>query len=250
MAYYESAQGLSEYLLFHYGAADDILPVPFGPRDALHYPVRAVEALLDLPLAPDARALDLGCAVGRSTFELARHAREVVGIDFSTAFVQAADQLARDGRLDYAFVVEGDLRQPAIATVPADIDRTRATFRHGDATALPEDLGLFDVIFMANLIDRLHRPAACLASLARHLRPGGQLLITSPYTWMETYTPKAEWLGGVERDGKPVTTLDGLSRCLTPDFDLEATVELPFLLREHARKYQWSIAQGTRWRRT
>jgi 2-polyprenyl-3-methyl-5-hydroxy-6-metoxy-1,4-benzoquinol methylase len=34
--------------------------------------------------------LDVGCAVGGASFELARHFREVVGIDFSRAFVQAA----------------------------------------------------------------------------------------------------------------------------------------------------------------
>jgi 2-polyprenyl-3-methyl-5-hydroxy-6-metoxy-1,4-benzoquinol methylase len=35
------------------------------------------------------RALDIGCAVGRSSFELARNFKEVVGIDFSHRFVLA-----------------------------------------------------------------------------------------------------------------------------------------------------------------
>jgi len=33
------------------------------------------------------RALDLGCAVGRSSFELAREYQEVVGIDISQTFI-------------------------------------------------------------------------------------------------------------------------------------------------------------------
>jgi hypothetical protein len=30
---------------------------------------------------------------------------------------------------------------------------------------------------------------------------------------------------------------------------LESIRDLPFLLREHARKYQWSVAQASLWRR-
>jgi hypothetical protein len=28
---------------------------------------------------------------------------------------------------------------------------------------------------------------------------------------------------------------------------LKLSKEIPFLIREHARKYQWSVAWGTRW---
>ncbi len=37
------------------------------------------------------RALDIGCAVGRTTIELASHFDEVVGIDLSNAFIDAAN---------------------------------------------------------------------------------------------------------------------------------------------------------------
>lgn len=40
------------------------------------------------------RALDVGCAVGRSSFEMARACHEVVGVDFSQKFVDAAVALA------------------------------------------------------------------------------------------------------------------------------------------------------------
>ena len=39
------------------------------------------------------RVLDVGCAVGRSSFEAARYAGDVLGIDFSHSFVAAANQL-------------------------------------------------------------------------------------------------------------------------------------------------------------
>jgi hypothetical protein len=38
-----------------------------------------------------------------------------------------------------------------------------------------------------------------------------------------------------------------LRGCLEADFELADSMDLPFLIREHARKFQWSVAQGTRW---
>jgi hypothetical protein len=46
-----------------------------------------------------------------------------------------------------------------------------------------------------------------------------------------------------------VTTLEGLTETLGADFVLTGTKELPFLMREHARKYQLSVAEASLWRR-
>ena len=102
---------------------------------------------------------------------------------------------------------------------------------------------------MANLIDRLSEPQRCLARVPSLVNPGGQLIITSPYTWMEEFTPREHWIGGFERDGVRVTTLDGLRAALEPHFELTATHELPFLIREHTRTFQLSIAQASAWLR-
>ena len=78
--FYETDRALAEYLLFHYGTAEQILPYGFGPGAALDFPVRCVaECLAARPLPPRSRALDLGCAVGRASFELARHCFEEIG---------------------------------------------------------------------------------------------------------------------------------------------------------------------------
>jgi putative 4-mercaptohistidine N1-methyltranferase len=248
--YYQTDRAVSEYLLFHYGEADQIQPWPFGPSDALRYPERCVGECLDPTRLPaQARALDLGCAVGRATFELARHCREAIGIDFSEQFVAVAAHLQRQGTFPYAYSEEGEILVPSVASVPPDLDRSRVAFEPGDAQRLRPDLGRFDVILMANLIDRLSDPRACLSSLAGLMNPGGQLIITSPYTWLEEYTPKDRWLGGTTRDGKTIRTIDSLREILENDFDLVRTRDLPFLIREHARKFQWSVAQATMWRR-
>ena len=42
-------------------------------------------------------------------------------------------------------------------------------------------------------------------------------------------------------------TLETLRAVLEPHFTMVRTLDLPFLIREHARKFQWSVAQATVW---
>jgi putative 4-mercaptohistidine N1-methyltranferase len=225
-----------------------VLPWGFGPATALHYPTRCVSECLELGRLPaHARALDLGCAVGRSTFELARHCSEVIGIDYSHRFIDVARQLQQHGSTSYAYVEEGSLTTQAIAVVPAEIDRRRVAFEQGDAQALRSNLSEFDVVVLVNLVDRLRDPRQLLSCLPALVRPGGQVILTTPCTWLEDYTARSHWLGGFEQKGRPVRTLETLQSSLQPHFTLGRTLDLPFLIREHARKFQWSVALATVW---
>lgn len=247
---YETDKLLNEYLLFHYGKPEEVLPWPAGPREALDYPARCVSECVDTASLPaGARALDVGCAVGRSTFELARHCSEVIGIDYSHRFIESAQILAATGSLAYLRIDEGTLTTPLLARISEGIDRARVRFEHGDAQALRAGLGAFDLVLAANLVDRLSHPGRFLEQLPKLLKPGGQLILTTPCTWMEDFTPAKNWLGGFRFGGQPRSTLDGLRSALGVHFTLSATRDLPFLIREHARKYQWSVALATIWRR-
>lgn len=247
---YESERLLGEYLLFHYGEPREILEYEDGPVSALGYAQRCVRECLDVSrLGSEARALDLGCAVGRSSFELATVCKQVVGVDYSHLFIEAAERIRTLGKVPYWRTDEGDLKTPLVACRPENVDFTRVSFEQGDAMALREGLGVFEVVLMANLIDRLREPLKCLERLPSLVARGGQLIITSPYTWLPEYTDRSWWLGGFSESGVPRTTLQGLRHALDPDFEWVATRDLPFLIREHARKYQWSVAQASIWRR-
>ena len=77
--YYENDTTLAQYLEFHFGERwHGEANFPKALADA------AMHAMDGRPLD---RALDIGCAVGRTSLELARHFRHVDGIDFSRAFV-------------------------------------------------------------------------------------------------------------------------------------------------------------------
>lgn len=242
---YESDELIRNYLLFHYGTASDLLPEGIGPREAVGFARRLVGELLDTASLPPgaAKALDVGCAVGGSTFELARHCQEVIGIDYSAGFIQAARTLCKDGQVDSLKRIEGERFDPFVAHVDPSIDRSRVDFQVGDAMAMDTNLQGFDVVLAANLICRLSHPQQFLSRLDSLVRPGGQLLLTTPFTWLEDYTPKDHWLG---RD-RP--SFDDLHDRMESAFTLEYKCEIPFLIREHARKFQYGIAIGSRWRR-
>ncbi len=242
---YESPKLLAEYLLLHYGGAADVLGEMPGPAEATGFATRLVRELL-APCDPHSRALDLGCAVGASSYELARSCREVIGIDFSHAFIRAAETLKETGNHPFEKLIEGTITKPAVAHVPENVARDRVRFHQGDAGDLPADLGSFDILLAANLLCRLPNPTRLIQRLPGLVRSGGQLLLTTPFTWLEEFTPQTNWLGGTPATGR---SFDALRALLDPHFALEHTADLPFLIREHARKFQYSIACGSRWRR-
>jgi putative 4-mercaptohistidine N1-methyltranferase len=243
MNIYETERLLHEYLLFHFATPEEILPWPEGPHAALNFPVRTVHELISKDsLNPESTALDLGCAVGRSTFELTQFCSHVIGIDFSQSFIDAANHLAKTRSLYYRRHEEADRYTEALASVPAHLRTQRAQFEQGDAMNLRSDLGSFDLVHAANLLCRLPNPLLCLQRLPQLVNPGGQLLLTTPCTWLEEFTPRDAWPASGD-------TFEWLKHHLSPHFTLEKQLDMPFLIREHARKFQWSVALGSLWRR-
>lgn len=243
--FYESDEAVAQYLLFHYGTPEQICPLMPEARGACGFPERCVsEPLRHIELRLRGRALDLGCAVGRSGLELGRHFDEVLGIDFSHRFVAEAERMRDERVVTVRVPREGEAADELPLALPEEMQTKHVRFAQGDACDLRADLGVFDFVLMANLIDRLPHPARCLERIHEFIAPGGWLVITSPYTWLEEYTPKSEWLGGAGRG-----TLGALKDLLERKFRFERAFDLPFLIREHRRKFQWSVAEASLWQR-
>lgn len=117
---YESDAAVSQFLSLHYGPNDKVYPEEMLQEGGLiqasiEAPRRSAELLAlwarrsGLPLA---RALDIGCAVGRSSFELTSAAcgfSEVVGIDISARFIEVANKMREGRRMDYDLRIEGEV---------------------------------------------------------------------------------------------------------------------------------------------
>lgn len=241
---YENSILSDWYLLFHYGTEEEILDgLGFDagglPSGCMRFPVATVEAAGELENS--GRALDLGCAVGRSSFELSKKYDEVIGIDFSEAFVGAAEAVRRGEVLHYRRYSEMHLSELLEARLPVGARAELVSFEAGDAMDLREDLGSFDLVHAANLLCRLPEPFRFLERLPQLVNPGGTFVIATPATWMEEYTPTGNRPEGL--------TLDYLRHHLEAHFEFQSVQEIPFLIREHQRKLQLSTSQTSVWKR-
>eukprot|EP01006_Ploeotia_vitrea_P045547 TRINITY_DN66951_c2_g6_i1.p1 TRINITY_DN66951_c2_g6~~TRINITY_DN66951_c2_g6_i1.p1 ORF type:complete len:281 (-),score=32.07 TRINITY_DN66951_c2_g6_i1:196-1008(-) len=250
---YESAKAVDEYLQFHFATAEEFMPYSDGPKDALEFPKRCAEACIETVKSTGAtaptRALDIGCAVGRSTFELTTFFDEAIGIDFSHAFIEAANKMKTKKQLPYLSTQEGQIQEERVANIPEACKPENASFEQGDACNLREGLGEFDVIMAANLLCRLPEPRQYLARLPALTKKGGFAIFFSPYSWLPEYTAKDKWLGGYEKDGKPVQSFDVLKDIMSENFEFVSEKNMPFLIREHIRKFQWGCSHCTVWKR-
>lgn len=251
---YETDALLDQYMLFHWGSRseqrDEEIKASVGHPDTRMFMETMAELVGDFAKAHDS-VLDLGCATGRASFELARRFERVLGLDYSQAFVDAASILQRQGSLAYSRLESGRHVTPMLARVSAKIDRSRVSFIQGDAARLAA-AGIsgderFDAVLMSNLLCRLPDPVACLRQFTGPdalLRDGGILVLSSPNTWMEQYTPLDAFVDGPDS----AAALEKLGELL-PGYELLHQQDLPFMIREHRRKYEYIVSQVSVWRK-
>jgi putative 4-mercaptohistidine N1-methyltranferase len=244
-AMYETDSAVSQYCEFHYGKTY---------FDGSQFPGALRRNVLPIHApAPAAQSPGLGCAVGRATFELAKEFDLVTGIDFSARFIRVALQLKEKGVAHYELVEEGEVvsyHEARLSELGLDSVADRVEFFQGDATNLKPQFTGYDLILAANLIDRLSDPRRFLETIHERLNPGGVLVIASPYTWLEEFTRKENWLGGVRRGGEPYFTLDALRELLSPHFTmLDEPQDVEFVIRETRRKFQHTVSEVTAWER-
>lgn len=245
---YETDPDIAKYLEFHFG--EPHLGVPNFPKACID---TLIETIKGYTLN---RVLDIGCAVGRSSFELARYVGEtghVDAVDVSTRFIRNALALADHGSARYLITEDGDIQHLKTASLH-DLELAdytdRVTFSQSDAGNLNPIYQGYDLIFAGNLIDHLYAPAAFLRTVHRRLHDGGILVLTSINDWDDARTKKENWLGGIKVNGENKTTLDGLHEILAPHFNvLAAPQDIPYIMRETGRKYQHAIAQMTCWKK-
>jgi SAM-dependent methyltransferase len=122
------------------------------------------EMLHRLGISPPATVLDVGCGTGWTSAFLAEAGYRATGLDLVPANVEVARERAARWRVDADFVV-GDM----------------------------EHLDLANTWDAALMLDALHhstRPQDVLDGIARHLCPGGWLLLGEP-SWLHRLSPHA-----------------------------------------------------------
>ena len=239
---YESDELVSQYCEFQYGDTH------FGVENF----AIATARIASKYAINKTKALDLGCATGRATYELAKEFDEVEGIDFSVRFVQVGSKLKDDGYVAFTSREEGELatnKKVTIEELGYENLKEKVSFWQGDACNLKPNFVKYDLVMATNLIDRLYNPRLFLDTIDERLNEDGVLVITSPYTWQESSTKKEFWLGGFENNGTDVKTIDSLRAVLGEKFELIHKQDLDFVIKETARKYQHTISEVSVWKK-
>jgi putative 4-mercaptohistidine N1-methyltranferase len=239
-------------LTLHFAPAEIQMPFSFISRDMTEFPQRCAELVIKwtdkLGIKPE-RALDVGCAVGGASFKLAEKFAQVTAVDLSQSFIDTAKRLQNDGVINFKCKTEGEKTQEIEASIDKALAQ-RINFSRADACALPAEFLDYDAVLLANLLCRLPSPMACISRMSGPrgiVKKGGLLVITTPFTWMDKFTPRELWFGGRNDDDR--TSEQRLIENLSADFDLLDKFDMPLLIREHQRKYQLIASLATIWLR-
>jgi hypothetical protein len=99
---------------------------------------------------------------------------------------------------------------------------------------------------------RLPSPRAFLKSVPNFLNKNGILVLVSPYSWLEEYTPLNEWVGGtLDAGNNPQSSYEILKNYIESECNLNLIHQSdePFLIREHERKFQYGVSDATVWKK-
>lgn len=264
---YETDDSLHMYLGLHYPTSgtvdgvDPILPHANSPIHAIRFPQRVAKILTSLnPVRTNNHALDMGCAVGGASFELAKTFDRVDAFDFSESFVSTAKKMQALEDVRFRIPVEAELFEEVRAVHENDITPeilSKVHFFPGDACDIQNmakqgTIGSYDGVIMSNLLCRLPDPMACLNGLDRIVNKGGVVVLVTPFSWLSEFTPRSKWLGGfydpVSKDA--IRSKDVLKEVMEDrGFEKIHEEEVPLIIREHQRKYQYIVSEATGWRK-
>jgi SAM-dependent methyltransferase/uncharacterized protein YbaR (Trm112 family) len=223
---------LSTYLDAHWGDRA-------APADPTAYAMAQFAARL-AALPHVEAAVELGCSAGRIVAELAQRADLVLGLELSLGSVRRARRLL-DGE-DVAFARRMIGRHYATATISPG-DRTVAGGRRqlvcGDALDPPLIPEVYDRVVALNLLDSVARPRQLLRVIAGLCKPGGEVILSSPFAWASHVMDEHERFGGLD----PAAEVRAL---LGPAFTVVEEAEVPWTLRRDARS---TVSYRTYWLR-
>lgn len=183
-------QYASTYGRDHWGAHDPDDPGWPAPGSAQ----RLLRAALSAPPAGPGLVVELGCAAGGVTHALAEiTGAPVLGLDLSAPQARLAQRALQQGRARYPLRRHGTAFSLRDIAVPPPAALAEAWI--ADAMLPPLPAGCAKLVVALNLLDCVADPPALLRGMARLLRPGGMVVLATPFDWSTSATPAAAWPG-------------------------------------------------------
>lgn len=115
--------------------------------------VKFISSILDYK---NKTVLDLGCATGVCTFDIAKKSKKTIGMDISLWAIEKAQDKMKKQDKDIWFLT-------------------------GDAEKLPFKDNTFDIIVNTALLQYFRNPSTIISEMERVLKPKGYVLVEVPY---------------------------------------------------------------------
>ena len=182
---------------------------------------RVTSLAIEKLLPPNLTIADVGCGTGSLTFELARFAGKVIGVDLSNEMLRRARAVARERAL------------------------RNVEFHQGDIFKLPLESRSVDAAFCVMVLHFLPEPARGIAGLCRVTRPGGSVilvdLVQHKQEWMREQMAH-QWLGF---DRPAIERWFREAGAVSVDYDLTGSFAGEKMARNGNRPVEIFVARGT-----
>lgn len=201
--------------------------------------------------SPTAKLLDIGCGVGRCSFELAAVFDRVDAVDFSARYIQHGVRLQQQETVRYAMESEGELVDYKDINL-AKINLAAAKnilFSQGDASNLKPVFTGYDVVLAQNIIENSYQPKQALHTIAQRLHSKGLLFLVSSYHVRDSNIEPSQRLGGHKINGENVTGFTAVEQRLDKAFRLLAQQELVQVVKENKRHFKVVKMHITLWQK-
>ncbi len=248
---YETDSVVCQQLESHYG--EEYLNFTNYPKKVAYAVIDSVSHYQEKS-TDSIKCLDLGCSVGRTSFELSTAFKHVDGVDFSARYIQHGVQLQNNENVRYTVKNEGEIVEfkevslAKLSLAPKETDGT-IHFSQGDAANLKAKYAHYDVILAQHVLEQSYDPALFLASVHERLNENGLLIVASDYHFDESITAKNKWIGGIKVNGENVTGFDGLTEQLSDHFTLLEEQTIPRVLLNNQREFIVSNIHYTVWKK-
>jgi SAM-dependent methyltransferase/uncharacterized protein YbaR (Trm112 family) len=231
---------MSSYMDFHYGTNLGKSETPLLWGDSNQYWEKTIGMAQPDTDATYEKSLDLGCSVGRYTFELARFSDIAVGIDIDFNKVAMAAKIQRMQKVSFERRVRGRSFQEV--NIPFASPQN-VLFLVADALDPPFRGESFDLVAGLNLVDNVRLPLVLIGQMDALLQSGGRIIIGAPYEWRADICDPVEWLETDEMDSPEMIKgiLEGkIFDRMVLSYEIEQeNAQVPWLLRNHSR--YWSL---------
>jgi SAM-dependent methyltransferase len=189
---------------------------------------------------PNGVWLDIGCSVGRGTFELAGATGDLaIGVDLNFSMLRVAEEIRRTGRASYARRRVGLVFDFIDDPIPA-FPTGNVSFWCTDVSSLPFAAANFEGAISLNMLDCVSSPLSLLCEMGRVLKPNSEAILGTPFDWAAGATEASAWLGGhSQRSPHEGSSLTELRRVLSPN--CEAGLDTGLTIEAETDQIKWRL---------